>query len=163
MSLGKSGSRGNLQQADKQQLQLQQQLGLVPSSESAPGPSEGGGGGGASKDYLDYTNTSFPPLEPPSEISFEKVSSFLYILWLLTCCSTQPHCLYFVQYCGPTPESNWVVRDKLLVGAYPASQSDMETFELLISILKLGVTSFVCLQQEVSSSVYVYAYVHRNV
>jgi hypothetical protein len=28
----------------------------------------------ASKEYLDYTNTTFPPLEPPSEITFEKVS-----------------------------------------------------------------------------------------
>ena len=50
---------------------------------------------------------------------------------------------------GPTPESNWVIPGRLLVGAYPASQSDVETFELLISILKQGVTSFVCLQQEV--------------
>ncbi|CAM9515918.1 unnamed protein product, partial [Ectocarpus fasciculatus] len=52
------------------------------------------------------------------------------------------------KYCGPTPESNWVIPDRLLVGAYPASQSDVETFELLISILKLKTTTFVCLQQE---------------
>ena len=51
---------------------------------------------------------------------------------------------------GPTPESNWVIPGLLLVGAYPASQDDTETFELLTSILKLGVTQFVCLQLEVS-------------
>ena len=54
------------------------------------------------------------------------------------------------QYCGPTPESNWVIPNHLLVGAYPASQDDAETFELITSILKLGITKFVCLQQEVS-------------
>jgi hypothetical protein len=54
---------------------------------------------------------------------------------------------------GPTPESNWVIPGKLLVGAYPASQDDTETFELLTSILKLGVTKFVCLQLEVSEGV----------
>lgn len=35
-----------------------------------------------------------------------------------------------------------------MVGAYPASQDDAETFELITSILKRGVTKFVCLQQE---------------
>ena len=53
------------------------------------------------------------------------------------------------QYVGPTPESNWVIPGKLLVGAYPASNDDTETFELLTSILKLAVTKFVCLQLEV--------------
>jgi hypothetical protein len=110
----------------------------------------------ASKEYLDYTNTTFPPLEPPSEITFEKVSrcfirvfGSLHLVDHMSCTYLVPVHSLLEQYCGPTPESNWVVRDKLLVGAYPASQSDMETFELLISILKLGVTSFVCLQQEV--------------
>jgi hypothetical protein len=56
-----------------------------------------------------------------------------------------------LQYVGPTPESNWVIPGKLLVGAYPASQDDAETFELITSILKLGITKFVCLQMEVSS------------
>ena len=35
-----------------------------------------------------------------------------------------------------------------LVGAYPASQDDAETFDLLTNILKQGITKFVCLQQE---------------
>lgn len=37
----------------------------------------------------------------------------------------------------------------LLVGAYPASQDDQETFHIITSILKFGVQKFVCLQQEV--------------
>lgn len=77
----------------------------------------------APTDYIDYTNSSFIPLEPVPSLTLDK-------------------------YCGPTPESNWVIPDRLLVGAYPASQSDVETFELLISILKLKTTTFVCLQQE---------------
>lgn len=56
--------------------------------------------------------------------------------------------LSFDKYCGPTPESNWVIPGKLLVGAYPASQSDDETFDLITSILKHGVSKFVCLQEE---------------
>lgn len=56
--------------------------------------------------------------------------------------------LLFDTYCGPTPESNWVIPGKLLVGAYPASQSDDETFDLITSILKYGVSKFVCLQEE---------------
>ena len=36
----------------------------------------------------------------------------------------------------------------LLVGAYPASQDDNETFDLLSSILKHSITKFVCLQEE---------------
>jgi protein-tyrosine phosphatase len=54
----------------------------------------------------------------------------------------------FDRYCGPTPESNWVLPGVFLVGAYPASQDDAETFDLLTSILKNGITKFVCLQQE---------------
>jgi hypothetical protein len=42
-----------------------------------------------------------------------------------------------------------VIPNVLLVGAYPASEDDMETFELITSILKLGVKKFVCLQLEV--------------
>jgi hypothetical protein len=37
----------------------------------------------------------------------------------------------------------------LLVGAYPASEDDDDTFDLITSILKQGVTKFVCLQSEV--------------
>lgn len=77
----------------------------------------------ATPDYIDYTNAKFQDLEHVQVVQFDK-------------------------YVGPTPESNWVIPGRLLVGAYPASQSDVETFELLISILKQGVTSFVCLQQE---------------
>lgn len=74
--------------------------------------------------YVDYRNFKFQKLDEFSEITFEK-------------------------YCGPTPESNWVIPGSLLVGAYPASQDDEETYELITSILKEGVTKFVCLQQEV--------------
>jgi hypothetical protein len=73
---------------------------------------------------VDYLSHTFPPLEHSENI--------------------KKHC-----YCGPTPESNWVIPGKLLVGAYPASQDDAETFELLTSILRLGVTQFICLQLEV--------------
>ena len=64
------------------------------------------------------------------------------------------------KYCGPTPESNWVLPGKLLVGAYPASENDEETFALLSSILKCKVNKFICLQQEykmhgVTESMYV--------
>eukprot|EP01035_Chromulina_nebulosa_P020282 gene20282-26329_t len=58
----------------------------------------------------------------------------------------------FDNYVGPTPESNWVIPGCLLVGAYPASRDDDETFQLLTSILKLGVTKFVCLQEEYRSN-----------
>jgi hypothetical protein len=54
----------------------------------------------------------------------------------------------YERYVGPTPESNWVIPGLLLVGAYPATQDDAETFDLLTSILKYGVTKFVCLQLE---------------
>jgi hypothetical protein len=74
--------------------------------------------------YVDYRNFKFQKLDDYSEITFEN-------------------------YCGPTPESNWVIPGTLLVGAYPASQDDEETYELITSILKEGVTKFVCLQQEV--------------
>jgi len=56
------------------------------------------------------------------------------------------------RYMGPTPESNWVIPGKLLVGAYPCSNDDTETFELLTGILKCGVDTFVCLQLEYPST-----------
>jgi hypothetical protein len=75
--------------------------------------------------YPDYRNFQFQPLEPVSMVAYDK-------------------------YVGPTPESNWVVPGKLLVGAYPASADDAETLDLITSILQNRVTKFVCLQQEVS-------------
>eukprot|EP00639_Heterosigma_akashiwo_P021822 CAMPEP_0206401962 /NCGR_PEP_ID=MMETSP0294-20121207/26638_1 /ASSEMBLY_ACC=CAM_ASM_000327 /TAXON_ID=39354 /ORGANISM="Heterosigma akashiwo, Strain CCMP2393" /LENGTH=249 /DNA_ID=CAMNT_0053858875 /DNA_START=77 /DNA_END=822 /DNA_ORIENTATION=- len=57
-------------------------------------------------------------------------------------------------YVGPTDESNWVIPGLLLVGAYPCSMDDVETWEILRGILVLKVTTFVCLQQE---------YVHEGV
>jgi hypothetical protein len=51
-------------------------------------------------------------------------------------------------YYGPTTESNWVLKGRLLVGAYPATQDDKETADIISSILKLGIRKFVCLQQE---------------
>lgn len=35
-----------------------------------------------------------------------------------------------------------------MVGAYPASRDDNETFQLLSSLLQYGINEFVCLQQE---------------
>mmetsp|Transcript_14351 Transcript_14351/g.21503 ORF Transcript_14351/g.21503 Transcript_14351/m.21503 type:complete len:590 (-) Transcript_14351:312-2081(-) len=72
---------------------------------------------------IDYISCNFQELDTGTGITYEK-------------------------YCGPTPESNWVIPGKLLVGAYPASQDDAETFELLTSILRLGVNQFICLQLE---------------
>eukprot|EP01035_Chromulina_nebulosa_P025258 gene25258-32959_t len=61
--------------------------------------------------------------------------------------------LKLATYIGPTPESNWVIPGVLLVGAYPASQDDAETLDLLTSILQLGITKFVCLQLEYKANV----------
>jgi hypothetical protein len=49
---------------------------------------------------------------------------------------------------GPTEESNWVIFNHLLVGAYPSSTHDAVNEHILKGILKLGCTTFVCLQQE---------------
>ena len=49
---------------------------------------------------------------------------------------------------GPTEESNWVIHPRLLVGAYPSSVHDATNTAILSSILRLGVTTFVCLQLE---------------
>ena len=51
-------------------------------------------------------------------------------------------------FAGPTEESNWVIKDRLLVGAYPSSVYDDANARILSGILKLGITTFVCLQQE---------------
>eukprot|EP00520_Triparma_pacifica_P017866 CAMPEP_0118641952 /NCGR_PEP_ID=MMETSP0785-20121206/5582_1 /TAXON_ID=91992 /ORGANISM="Bolidomonas pacifica, Strain CCMP 1866" /LENGTH=602 /DNA_ID=CAMNT_0006533483 /DNA_START=19 /DNA_END=1823 /DNA_ORIENTATION=- len=56
------------------------------------------------------------------------------------------------KYCGPTTESNWVVIDKLLVGAYPGVVEDEENMNLLWSILTQRITTFCCLQVEYPSS-----------
>ena len=77
-------------------------------------------------EYVDYRNFKFKPLTITSEVTFS-------------------------EYVGPTPESNWVIPGILLVGAYPASQDDEETYELITSILKERTSTFVCLQQEVRS------------
>ena len=80
----------------------------------------------ALKQYLNVhvgQGSSVPPLEDSQTVTLEK-------------------------YCGPTPESNWVLPGKLLVGAYPASENDEETFALLSSILNCKVNKFICLQQE---------------
>jgi hypothetical protein len=52
------------------------------------------------------------------------------------------------QWVGPTEESNWVIFPCLLVGAYPSSTHDPTNTAILTSLLKLGVTTFVCLQLE---------------
>ncbi|GAB4815508.1 hypothetical protein N2152v2_002554 [Parachlorella kessleri] len=49
---------------------------------------------------------------------------------------------------GPTPWSNWVIRGRILAGAYPASLDDFETDHILTTLLELGVNTFVCLQAE---------------
>ncbi len=53
-----------------------------------------------------------------------------------------------MDYRGPTDESNWVIPSVLLVGAYPSSLDDEQNKSILLSILRLGVTTFVCLQHE---------------
>lgn len=100
-----------------------QQKKSVPSSDETQ---SGTGADRSSPDFIDHSNFTFKKLDEISAI-------------------------YFKDYCGPTPESNWVIPGVLLVGAYPASQDDEETYELITSILKENVTKFVCLQQEVSN------------
>ncbi|KAJ8599081.1 hypothetical protein CTAYLR_007617 [Chrysophaeum taylorii] len=51
-------------------------------------------------------------------------------------------------YCGPTDESNWVLPGRLMVGAFPGMPEDEENARMLTSILRMGVTTFVCLQRE---------------
>jgi len=51
-------------------------------------------------------------------------------------------------YVGPTPESNWLIPSRIMVGAFPASEDDNETDELISSLLFSRVSTFVCLQQE---------------
>ena len=49
---------------------------------------------------------------------------------------------------GPTSESNWVLKDKLIVGSYPGDENDKENEKYLTQILNCGVTIFACLQHE---------------
>jgi hypothetical protein len=51
-------------------------------------------------------------------------------------------------YVGPTRESNWVIPDRIMVGAYPSSFDDMENEQILRGLLECGITTFVCLQLE---------------
>jgi hypothetical protein len=51
-------------------------------------------------------------------------------------------------YVGPTRESNWVILDRLMVGAYPSSFDDTENEAILSGILECGISTFVCLQLE---------------
>lgn len=76
---------------------------------------------------VDYRNHLFQPIQAMEELTKEV-------------------------YIGPTPESNWVIPGVLLVGAFPASADDDETFLLISEILKLGINKFVCLQQEYRES-----------
>ncbi|EFN57179.1 hypothetical protein CHLNCDRAFT_143577 [Chlorella variabilis] len=54
------------------------------------------------------------------------------------------------EFRGPTPWSNWIIKGRLLAGAYPASLDDAETQRILTTLLELGVNTFVCLQAEFS-------------
>jgi hypothetical protein len=51
---------------------------------------------------------------------------------------------------GPTDWSNWVIKGRLLAGAFPASPDDADTEATLTRLLELGVNTFVCLQAEVN-------------
>jgi len=53
-------------------------------------------------------------------------------------------------YVGPTPYCNWVIKDRVMAGGYPACLDDEENDELLTVLLRdLGIDTFVCLQSEV--------------
>ena len=57
------------------------------------------------------------------------------------------------KYFGPHIESNYIIPDVLIAGAYPADNDDYTTETNLCAILKAGVTCFVCLQSEYDDSV----------
>ena len=55
-------------------------------------------------------------------------------------------------YVGPTDYCNWVIKDQLMAGGYPASVDDDETDELLLTLIRdYGFDTFVCLQEEVNA------------
>lgn len=58
-------------------------------------------------------------------------------------------------YRGPTDESNWVIPEHLMIGAYPGDVNDKTTYRNLGGIMRLGIGTFVCLQQEYDPSPYV--------
>ena len=54
-------------------------------------------------------------------------------------------------YAGPTPWCNWVIRNKVMAGGYPATMDDAANDELLLMLMRdCGVDCFVCLQSEVN-------------
>jgi len=55
-----------------------------------------------------------------------------------------------LDYRGPTPWSNWVIKGRLIAGAFPSSTDDSETDLILMKLLELGIDTFVCLQAEFS-------------
>jgi len=57
------------------------------------------------------------------------------------------------KYFGPHIESNYIIPDVLIAGAYPADNDDYTTETNLCAILNAGVTCFVCLQSEYDDSV----------
>ena len=55
-------------------------------------------------------------------------------------------------YVGPTDYCNWVIKDQLMAGGYPASVDDDETDELLLTLIATTAsTTPVCLQEEVNA------------
>ena len=56
------------------------------------------------------------------------------------------------EYVGPTEESNWLIKGRVLVGAYPCADDDEYTDAILHGILRLGISTFVCLQSEYDHS-----------
>jgi protein-tyrosine phosphatase len=57
------------------------------------------------------------------------------------------------EYYGPTPESNWVVKGKLIAGAFPGFTEDDKNVESLTQILNSGVSLFACLQKEYDNEI----------
>ncbi len=53
-----------------------------------------------------------------------------------------------LRYRGPTTESNWVILDRLMMGAYPASTNDDQHYEISRRLLNCGIRTYVCLQDE---------------
>eukprot|EP01029_Cantina_marsupialis_P004874 TRINITY_DN1515_c0_g1_i1.p1 TRINITY_DN1515_c0_g1~~TRINITY_DN1515_c0_g1_i1.p1 ORF type:complete len:783 (+),score=226.63 TRINITY_DN1515_c0_g1_i1:40-2349(+) len=53
-----------------------------------------------------------------------------------------------IDYRGPTQESNWLLPNRIMAGAFPACENDGITRSVLRKLMNLGVTTFVCLQSE---------------
>jgi len=81
-------------------------------------------------------NISFPPLEKYEDLTMNN-------------------------YVGPTGESNWVIRNFLIAGAFPAAKSDDDTNALLNKILDANIDTFVCLQAEYNNNTYGSQYICR--